>query len=123
MTRRSCLVHWIAVSPYRMPAGTVGRWADTAKAVSSNYIHALRRAGAVPVVLGGPNDMGASELLSRFDGLLLLGGADVDPSWYVEEPHPDSYGTDRERDRFEIGLIREALEVLRPANPRLPNAL
>jgi putative glutamine amidotransferase len=67
--------------------------------------------------------MGASELLSRFDGLLLLGGADVDPSWYVEEPHPDSYGTDRERDRFEIGLIREALEVLRPANPRLPNAL
>ena len=42
--------------------------------------------------------------------LLLAGGADLDPSSYGAEPHPETRGTWPERDRFELALARAALE-------------
>ena len=46
------------------------------------------RPAACPLVLapGRPGDAG--ELLDRVDGLLLTGGADVEPAPYGEAPHP-----------------------------------
>src|SRR6185503_5581585 len=54
------------------------------------YLDAL--AGAVPAILdpSQPVDVG---VLSRFDGLLLLGGGDVDPARYgASERHPEVGG-------------------------------
>jgi putative glutamine amidotransferase len=74
-----------------------------------DYVRAVEKSGGLPVVLapGRPED--AAELLSRVDGLLLTGGADVDPGLYGEEPHETVTAILPERDAFEIALCREAL--------------
>ncbi|HKO37948.1 MAG TPA: gamma-glutamyl-gamma-aminobutyrate hydrolase family protein [Solirubrobacterales bacterium] len=76
------------------------------------YVRCVQRAGGVAIVL--PPDPSAVEdpdiLLDRVDALMLAGGADVDPSSYGAEPHPETKGTWPDRDRFEIALARRALE-------------
>ena len=44
------------------------------------------------------------------NGLLLSGGADIDPLFYGEAPHPTYQRAEGNRDTFEIELIRLALE-------------
>jgi putative glutamine amidotransferase len=60
-----------------------------------------------------PDPRGAEdpdEWLDRVDGLLLAGGADVDPASYGAEPDPRTVDTVPERDAFEVALVRRALE-------------
>jgi putative glutamine amidotransferase len=74
------------------------------------YIRALHRAGGREAVLL-PLEIDAGEaaaILERFDGLLLVGGGDVDPGRYGEDPHPEVYGVNVEHDAFEIALARAA---------------
>jgi putative glutamine amidotransferase len=104
----------IAVAAPRLAAGRVSGWADSSEAVQSQYLDALRRAGGLPVALGGPLDGDPRELLAPFAGLVLLGGADVDPALYGEAVRPEVYGIDAARDRFEVGLTRAALAVSLP---------
>jgi putative glutamine amidotransferase len=61
---------------------------------------------------GRPED--APDLLARVDGLLLTGGADVDPGLYGEPAHETVKRVIPERDAFEIGLCREALRKDQP---------
>lgn len=42
--------------------------------------------------------------------LLLPGGGDIDPASYGQDPHPQTHGVNRRRDRFEINLLKLALE-------------
>ncbi|MEA3215534.1 MAG: putative glutamine amidotransferase [Acidimicrobiia bacterium] len=76
-----------------------------------NYLEALERAGALGAVLQpvavDEDDM--AERLSRFDGLLLIGGADVDPELYGQERHPSVYGENPEVDHFEMVACQVAL--------------
>jgi putative glutamine amidotransferase len=51
-----------------------------------------------------------AELLGHLDGLVLGGGADIDPESHDAEAHPETVGTNPDRDRFEIALARGALE-------------
>jgi len=80
--------------------------------VQRTYPAAVQRAGALALVL--PPDESVRDrpdaLLDRIDGLLLAGGADVDPSSYGAVPHPETGVVWPERDRFEIALIRRAIE-------------
>lgn len=50
------------------------------------------------------------ELPANASGFLLLGGVDVDPQLYDEEPHPKTDKTHRDRDENELALVRQALE-------------
>jgi putative glutamine amidotransferase len=50
------------------------------------------------------------DVLDLLDGLLLAGGADIDPGAYGAHAHPETKGTVPERDTFEIALTRRALE-------------
>jgi putative glutamine amidotransferase len=50
------------------------------------------------------------ELLDRFDALLLVGGGDVAPERYGQEPVDEIYGVEPDRDGFEISLLHRALE-------------
>jgi putative glutamine amidotransferase len=78
--------------------------------LSANYPNAVLAAGGVPVILP-PQDDHAGALLDRLDGLLLSGGADIDPAEYGEtEVHPATYDVSPLRDRFEFALLREALD-------------
>ena len=47
--------------------------------------------------------------LAGLDGLLLPGGSDVDPALFGAPRDPQTGGPDRERDKLETALLREAL--------------
>ena len=51
----------------------------------------------------------AQPLVRRFDGLMLLGGDDLDPGMYGAEATEHVYGADADRDRFEVSILRAAI--------------
>ncbi len=75
-----------------------------------SYIHAVERAGGVPILIPILDDLsGLQALLPRLDGLLLSGGIDVDPRHYQEEAHPLLGETNQQLDELELALARWAL--------------
>ncbi|HUO69201.1 MAG TPA: gamma-glutamyl-gamma-aminobutyrate hydrolase family protein [Solirubrobacteraceae bacterium] len=89
-----------------------GVWDQPASLLPFSYISAIQQAGALAVMI--PPDPALceqpEEILDRIDGLILAGGADIDPSTYDAKPHPATRGTVPERDRSEIALTRAAIE-------------
>lgn len=78
---------------------------------TNDYFRAVQRAGGIPVLLPFiETEAEAAEILDRIDGLLLSGGADVDPQLYGEDPHPKLGAISPERDCTELTLARKALE-------------
>lgn len=73
----------------------------------ADYLASLDRAGAEPRVIGPAHDP-VAELLSS-DGLLLTGGADVDPSHYGDTDRHPTLALEPGRDAFELLLARTAL--------------
>ena len=88
-------------------------WDQQAFLLPRSYIDAVLRAGGVAVML--PPDERAIDdpdtLLELLDGLILAGGADIDPDAYGAERHSKTAGTVPERDTFEIALTRRAFEL------------
>lgn len=98
----------IAVTGFLQDIGE--RWGGPypALACESAFFRPFHKNGAVTVLV--PSDAASvAALVSRIDGVLLTGGADVHParyrSWSGPYPHPVDPG----RDDFEIGLIHAAL--------------
>jgi len=92
---------------------TFGVWTDEpATLLPLSYSRAIHGAGGMMAML--PPDRRAwedpGELLDRIDALVLGGGADIDPEDQGIERHPETVGTNPDRDRFEIALARGALE-------------
>lgn len=98
----------IAVVAYHLRPGRVRGWVVGGYGVPEGYVEALRRAGAVPTLLLPGDPRLPAELLDRFDGLLLVGGGDVEPARYGQEPHAELYGLEPDRDELEIALLHEA---------------
>jgi putative glutamine amidotransferase len=101
----------IAVAGQSLPAGDVQSWKADSVALPSPYLRALNSAGGQEAILGPRRISGsdAGELLDRFDGLLLIGGGDIDPKHYGQDPLPECYGIDTEADVFEMHLVRAAI--------------
>jgi putative glutamine amidotransferase len=87
-------------------------WDQQAFLLPRNYIDAVQRAGGLAVMLPADDRVvdEPDELLDILDGLILAGGADIDPGAYGAERHQETRGTVPERDSFEIALTRRALE-------------
>ncbi len=85
------------------------RLADTAAdALAATGVH-------VQFVDAGRSDDDPVELVAGVDGVLVLGGADVDPALYGQQPQTDKlYGVDRRADEFELGLITAAIDGGKP---------
>jgi putative glutamine amidotransferase len=87
-------------------------WDQPAALLPFNYITALQRAGALAVMI--PPDAALVEhpddALDLIDGLVLAGGADIDPASYGHEAHPLTVDTVPARDAAEIALVRAAIE-------------
>src|SRR5262249_36167071 len=89
-----------------------GFWDRAAALVPRSYLDAVSAAGGVPVLLP-PGPGGADDAVRAMDGLLLSGGADVDPARYGEPPGPRTI-TCPDRDDWELALLYAALEHGRP---------
>lgn len=72
-------------------------------------IEAVVKAGGVPVIFPSVDPEDVVDYLPLFDGVAFLGGADVDPTFFGEEPHEKLGLTYRKRDLFEIELLKQAL--------------
>jgi putative glutamine amidotransferase len=89
-----------------------GVWKDEpATLLPLSYSRAIHGAGGMMALL--PPDRVVEEepdeLLSRIDALVLGGGADIDPESQGVEAHPETIGSNPDRDRFEIALALGAL--------------
>jgi putative glutamine amidotransferase len=78
-----------------------------------NYVDAVLRAGAVPLLVT-PIGMDIARVLSVVDGLVFAGGGDIDPQHYGGSHHPTVYMVDRDRDALEMKLARAAVEMRVP---------
>lgn len=77
-------------------------------ALGLTYPDAVRRAGAVPVVIPPMDAAGIDGLLDGLWGLCLSGGPDLYPAIYDAEPHSSLGPTEPHLDRFEIALVQAA---------------
>jgi putative glutamine amidotransferase len=77
--------------------------------VYTTYVEAVRRAGAVPVLIP-PQPENAPSIVEELDGLVLAGGEDCDPSIYGEERHPTTETMDPRRQSNDLTLARVARE-------------
>ena len=99
----------IGISTYREPASW-GQWQQVpAVLVPARYVDAVRAGGGTPVLLPplGPGD-DAAKLVSRLDGLVVAGGADVNPARYGENPGEYTAGWRDDRDVSEYALLDAA---------------
>jgi putative glutamine amidotransferase len=87
-------------------------WEQQAALLPANYIEAVQRAGGLVAMLP-PDPLlveDPQQAIELIDGLILAGGADIDPATYEQEPHPQTAGTVPARDAFEVALTRAAIE-------------
>jgi putative glutamine amidotransferase len=91
-------------------------WDQPAALVPIGYVASVQDSGglALPLVPDEHSVGEPDEVLELIDGLMLAGGADIDPSSYGEPAHPETHDTVPERDAFEIALTRAAIEADMP---------
>jgi putative glutamine amidotransferase len=82
---------------------------------NQTYVHALLRAGAVPLLIPTLTDPAVLRTLYRsLAGLLFTGGKDVHPARYGEPLHKRCDPVPTERDEMELTLVRWAVEAGKP---------
>ncbi len=72
----------------------------------ADYPRAIAACGGLPVELTRDADVDA--VVARLDGLVLTGGADVDPAAYGQSPDPELGAIEPDRDRWELALLGAA---------------
>ena len=98
----------IGITSYAQDASW-GVWRLPAALIPLDYVDAVERAGGRPVLIP-PSEEGVDETLEALDGIVFSGGADVDPSMYGADAHPETDTPQARRDAGELALLRSALE-------------
>jgi gamma-glutamyl-gamma-aminobutyrate hydrolase PuuD len=97
----------IGITTYVEPASW-GHWQLDAALIPYDYVRSVEQAGG-RALLVPPSTDAVEETLDALHGLVLSGGADVDPDSYGAESHPETSGTRPERDAGELALLQAAL--------------
>lgn len=102
----------IGLTTYRETARW-GVWHTPADVLPASYARSVEAVGGTPVLLPPQEDLaeGARAVVARVQGLIVSGGADVDPRRYGEEPGPRTAGWREDRDAWELALLDAADEV------------
>lgn len=72
-----------------------------------DYSRAIAVAGGLPVGLS--RDAPVDAIVERIDGLVLSGGADIDPARYGQDRLPECGTVEDERDAWELALVQVAM--------------
>lgn len=105
----------IGITTYRQPARW-GAWAEIpADLLPSDYAMSIERAGGIPVLLPPVAAPGAAgDVLGRLDGILIAGGADMNPARYGQRPDPQVVDWADDRDAWELALLAQAERIRLP---------
>jgi putative glutamine amidotransferase len=85
-----------------------GVWDAPAALIPLAYVRAIEAAGG-RALLVPPVAEDIEDTLDVLDGLLLSGGADLDPASYGAEAHPETSNVRPDRDHAELALLEGAL--------------
>lgn len=110
------------MAEHRPRIAIVGRFAESTSATRFEAIVTARRlaeavwaAGGEPLTFLAVEGNTWTERLAGIDGVLMPGGADIDPRNYGQEPSSDElYGIDPMQDAVDISLIRHVLKTETP---------
>jgi putative glutamine amidotransferase len=102
----------IGITTYREQA-RFGAWNSSADLLHATYARSVEAAGGVAVLLP-PQNVGAVEVVTRLDAVVIAGGADVDPARYGASPHPRTQIWRPDRDAWEWALLDAADAAGRP---------
>ena len=92
----------------------------TLQYVEQSVPHWIMAGGALPVMIPSPTgetargDVGFDDYAQWLDGLVLHGGSDVWPGSYGETPLQERWSGDRNRDVYEIALVRAFAKAGKP---------
>lgn len=114
----------IGLTTYRQRADW-GTWQQVeADLLPSDYARSIERAGGIPVLLppraagsDADREQAATAVLARLDGILISGGADVNPARYAQTPAPatgsgvSGGGWHDDRDAWELALLAAAERI------------
>ncbi|WP_137149556.1 gamma-glutamyl-gamma-aminobutyrate hydrolase family protein [Mycolicibacterium sp. CR10] len=106
----------VAVAGRRAAHAPILRFSATLAAEA--ICEAVWAAGGEPVIVHGPAANPLAELpmrLSRFNAVLLPGGADMEPGRYGAEPAPETTDTVAFQDEFDLGITRSVIDLDLPA--------
>ena len=99
-----------------LPRGRVKGWDSDGIGVPARYVYALRHAGATEAIMA-PTPLSGREadvIVDRYDGLMLLGGGDLDPTTYGQEARAEVYSVSADRDACELALCRASIRAGTP---------
>ena len=107
----------ILVAPSTSRAGD--EFYDYSVTLSDAYPRAVIAAGGIPVISAcAPSEKLVAEMVSRFDGVMLSGGDDIQPKLYWPDVPKDLESTSKDhdptRDLFETLLVKEVFRQRKP---------
>jgi putative glutamine amidotransferase len=97
----------IGITTYREQARW-GYWDVPAVLLPASYADAVAECGGEPVLL--PTGSISAGVVARLDGLVLAGGADIDPARYGQSPGSHTTVVRPDRDDAELAVLRAALD-------------
>lgn len=86
---------------------------DGKQQINNAYIDSIIQAGGIPLCIPIIHH-GINEVLAKVDGLLLIGGYDVNPKYFDEDPHPKIGRIETDRDESDFALLQQALTLNMP---------
>ena len=99
----------IGISTY-LERTRFGHWDVEAAVLYRGYLDCVVKAGGNPVMLP-PVGTWTADSISFLDGLVIAGGADIDPATYGAEKHEMTGEPRRDRDDAEFALVEAALKI------------
>lgn len=99
----------IGITTYREQSRW-GVWEEQADLLPAAYARSIEAAGGIAVLLPPTADpvIDALTVIASLDGLVIAGGADVDPSRYTDVAHERTANWREDRDAWEFALLDAA---------------
>ncbi len=100
----------VGLTTYLQQAQT-GVWDVRASFLPAVYVEGITSVGGIAMLLPPQpvDDAIVERVLDGLDGLVITGGRDLDPATYGHAPHPSTDEPARDRDAWELALVRRAL--------------